>query len=450
MLYVEIARKHKKSPLFSKGALQNNSVCRAFVGARILEEHVAVTARILCGNVLVVLHARAGGDELADDDVLFQTDERIALGADRRLGEHAARFLEGRRRKETVGCERGFGDAEQHAFCRCGNTARLNGLFVLFLEGEHIDELTGKQIGRAGVFDTHLTEHLTDDDFDVFIVDVNALRTVNRLHLFENIVLHALDAFHADDVLRVDRTGVELHARRDLVARLHFELGIEGKFVILDAFARRIVGDDDVFEVVFVVDRDRAAEFADRRNALGFSRLEKFFDTGKTLRDVARSRDAARVEGSHRELRAGLADRLRRDDADRLAHLNGQRGRHVLAVALCAYAETRIAVEDRTDADAVFTVFFDRGDLLRHRLGDHFVAGNEHFAVLVHDVLGGKSARQTVFEALDGFAVGAQNRLHHRAAGASARRAILFAHDNVLRDVDKTAGKITKSEAKRS
>ena len=47
-------------------------------------------------------------------------------------------------------------------------------------------------------------------------------------------------------------------------------------------------------------------------------------------------RRAADVEGPHRQLRAGLANRLRRDDADGLAELDRLAGREVAAVALGA------------------------------------------------------------------------------------------------------------------
>src|SRR5262249_60201407 len=43
---------------------------------------------------------RAGRDQAADDDVLLETVERVDLAVDRRLGEHARRLLERRRRDE--------------------------------------------------------------------------------------------------------------------------------------------------------------------------------------------------------------------------------------------------------------------------------------------------------------------------------------------------------------
>src|SRR3546814_1565129 len=62
-------------------------------------------------GVLGAGRAGAGRDQLADDDVLLQTEEPIALGLDGRLGEHSRGLLEGGRREPRVGGQRGLRDA---------------------------------------------------------------------------------------------------------------------------------------------------------------------------------------------------------------------------------------------------------------------------------------------------------------------------------------------------
>ena len=64
------------------------------------------------------------------------------------------------------------------------------------------------------------------------------------------------------------------------------------------------------------------ATLGDLREALRLARLEQLDDARQAVRDV-RAGDAAGVERPHRQLRAGLADRLRGDDADRVADLGG-------------------------------------------------------------------------------------------------------------------------------
>src|SRR5690606_38623521 len=52
----------------------------------------------LDSDVAVPGDARTGRDELADDDVLLQADQRVAAGVDRRVREHPGRLLERGRR----------------------------------------------------------------------------------------------------------------------------------------------------------------------------------------------------------------------------------------------------------------------------------------------------------------------------------------------------------------
>src|SRR4029079_893422 len=61
------------------------------------------------------------------------------------------------------------------------------------------------------------------------------------------------------------------------------------------------------------------------------------------------SRRAADVEGAQRELRPGLADRLRGDDAARLADVHHRHRGQVAAVAHPAETALRLAREDAAD-----------------------------------------------------------------------------------------------------
>jgi len=91
------------------------------------------------------------------------------------------------------------------------------------------------------------------------------------------------------------------------------------------------------------------------------------------LRDVL-ARHAAGVEGPHRQLCAGLPDRLRRDDAHRLAQRDELSGCQVAAVAHPADAVTGCAGERRAHADSIQA---EGVDSLDRRLVDLFVAGDD-------------------------------------------------------------------------
>src|SRR6266699_2019016 len=91
-------------------------------------------------------------------------------------------------------------------------------------------------------------------------------------------------------------------------------------------------------------------------------------------------RRAADVEGPQRQLRARLADRLRRQDPDRLPQVHHVHGGEVAAVAHAAHAALRLAGEHRADADRLDPRVLDR---LRGLLVDQLPGLDQHLGPLV-------------------------------------------------------------------
>jgi hypothetical protein len=69
-------------------------------------------------HVAVILHAGAGGNQTAHDDVLLQTAQVIDRSLDGSFGQHARCLLERRGRDERVGGERRLRDTEQQRTAR--------------------------------------------------------------------------------------------------------------------------------------------------------------------------------------------------------------------------------------------------------------------------------------------------------------------------------------------
>ncbi len=93
-----------------------------------------------------------------------------------------------------------------------------------------------------------------------------------------------------------------------------------------------------------------AVDRGDVRQGLRLARLEQLHDARQAVRDVGAG-DAAGVEGAHGELRAGLADRLRGDDADRVAGLGELARGRVAPVAAGADAHVAAALHGRAHRD---------------------------------------------------------------------------------------------------
>ena len=145
----------------------------------------------------------------------------------------------------------------------------------------------------------------------------------------------------ASTVGAVDDAGTQARAARDGVALL----------VALGVRDRQLAG------LVAVLDVELAGDLGELRLALRLAGLEQLGDTREAVGDVL-TRDATGVERTHRQLRAGLADRLGGDDADRGADVDGAAGREVPAVAALADAVLRVAGHDgaaldRLDAELV-------------------------------------------------------------------------------------------------
>ena len=151
----------------------------------------------------VVLEPGPGRNQPAHRDVLLQAAQVIDLAGDGRLGEHARRFLERRRRDERVGRERRLRDAEQQRPALRRTPARGNHALVLLEEPELVRLLVDEEFGVADVLDLDPPHHLPRDGLDVLVVDVDALQPVDLLNLVHEVRLQRLLAEHVQDVVRV-------------------------------------------------------------------------------------------------------------------------------------------------------------------------------------------------------------------------------------------------------
>ena len=164
------------------------------------------------------------------------------------------------------------------------------------------------------------------------------------------------DALAALDVLAV--VDLEPRAVRNAMhgalGAVRIEHGDDQIAAHRDHIALRIAGD------VQVLDLDGAFEV----------RLDE-----RLLRNLRRAAD---VERAHGELRARLADRLRGDDAHRLAHIDRSAAGEIAPIALAAAAAGRLAGEHRADLHLLHAGIDQPLDVLlleqRRVRHQHFVA----------------------------------------------------------------------------
>ncbi len=219
----------------------------------------------------------------------------------------------------------------------------------------------------------------------------------------------------------------------DVLAFLHLEARAVDDRVALAVAALGVLHDQRTAAVhddqVAVLRLDDLQAVEPRR--AGVARLER-----RLLGDARRR--AADVERSHRQLRAGLADGLRRDDADRLPELDHLAGGEVAAVALRADAAPRRAGEHRPDLHLLDARFLNRG---RGRLVHDLVHFDDRLAgERVGDALERRAADDAVAQRLDDLALFDDGARFDAVHGAAIR----LVDDHVLRDVDEAAREVAR------
>ena len=144
---------------------------------------------------------------------------------------------------------------------------------------------------------------------------------------------------------------------------------------------------------------------------------------------------SADVERAHGELRAGLADGLRGDDADRFAEFDHAAGGQVAAVAAGANSAAGFAGEHGANLDAL-----DAGGLngVGQLFADFLVDVDDDVAFVVFDLVERNAANDAVAQRLD-FDAGFEDRLDVDAVGGAA---IDFVDDDVLRHVHQAAREV--------
>ena len=288
----------------------------------------------------------------------------------------------------------------------------------------------------------------------MLIVDVNTLHTVGSLNLADEVIVNSLDAENCENIMRVESTFGDGVALVDVIAGLNLDAHpvVDGIRLLLEGLG---ICDDDVSDLLDLALGNRTGDLTDKSEALGLSRFEQLLDSGKTFRDIGLVFRAAGVERSHRQLCTGLAYRLSRDDTDCFTDRNRLAGCKVRAVALDADAVLGLAGKQRTDLYLCKAVLglFARGDLLIvvliYLVGDALCVILAHHLILAHDKLAGIlidkvveqiAAGKTLGEA-DYAALSVEDIVDIRALCAAA---VLLADDNILRDIDKTSGKVTR------
>src|SRR5699024_5648486 len=156
-------------------------------------------------------------DQLTDDDVLLQTDVLIEALVDSGIGNHVGGLLEGRRRQPRLGSQRSLGNTHNLR-------TQLSWLLALCLHTSidlrrlrKVNQSIWQQIGVTSIDNGTATQHLTDDDLDVLVVDGYPLGAVNSLNLVDEVLFHTTAAENLKHVVWVSSTAHQTQTGGDVV-----------------------------------------------------------------------------------------------------------------------------------------------------------------------------------------------------------------------------------------
>ena len=97
-------------------------------------------------------------------------------------------------------CSNNLTRNERFRVAGIGNNFLAPDAVVLFHKLELVDNLLFQEASVARFVDFHLAHHLANDDFEVFVVNLHTLQTVNVLHFVDDILLYCRRAFDGQNV----------------------------------------------------------------------------------------------------------------------------------------------------------------------------------------------------------------------------------------------------------
>jgi len=150
------------------------------------------------------------GNKMTHDHVLLKSAQEVDFAKRGRLCEDSSRVLERSCGDKAVRLERRFRDPKEN-----GNRLRrlaslLDDPAIFFFEFQPVNLIAPQQRGVSGFGNLHFAQHLPNDNFDVLIVNLDSLQTVDFLNLVYQVLLQILRAADFKNFVGYDRAFGQL------------------------------------------------------------------------------------------------------------------------------------------------------------------------------------------------------------------------------------------------
>ena len=145
-------------------------------------------------------------NQTANDHVFLQTTQVVSLAHDGGFRQYSRCFLERRCRNEAVRRKRCLRNAEQNVFVRCRTFAQRSNSIVLIEHFGTFDLFTLDEVRIARIGDLDTAQHLTNNHFNVLVVDLHTLQAVNVLDFVDNVTRELFNTEQSQNVVRINGT----------------------------------------------------------------------------------------------------------------------------------------------------------------------------------------------------------------------------------------------------
>src|SRR4030095_11154462 len=230
--------------------------------------------------------AGSGRNQVTHDHVFFEAAQPVDLAERSCFSEHAGGILERSRVNKAVGFERSLGDAEQHRNSLRRLAAFLDNFLVLFLEVEFVDLIAPEQRCIAWIGDLYLPQHLAHDDFDVLVIDLHALESIDLLHFIHQVLLQLLWTAHFENLVWHNGTFGQLLAFLHVIAFKHNDVLRERNEMFFLSPGVRVFENQTPLAAYRSTEFDNTIDLGDLSGVLWPTSFEQLRNSRKTTGDI--------------------------------------------------------------------------------------------------------------------------------------------------------------------
>ena len=169
----------------------------------------------------ISLNACARRDQPTHNNVLLETGKFVYFACHGRIGQNLGGLLEGCRGNKAFRGQRRLGNPEKQRFCNRRLLAFSKQPVTFIFELPPFDLFADHEFRISGHGNHYPAQHLTDNDFNMLVIDFYALQTINFLNFIHQKLCQFLNSENPENVIGDDRslhqalTGLHIIALMD-------------------------------------------------------------------------------------------------------------------------------------------------------------------------------------------------------------------------------------------